>query len=147
MRALSPLLMALGLAATGACFTPVDDSACRTDGDCAGAVCSNIGECAGATYKLRVAWTLRGATANTPGACDGIDELDVIVSDPSLGAEYSNRPVRCTIGSMLFDKLPLSFGTVAVVAYGLGGEVVTSAVGSTDPDTGQLLQVDLDLRF
>ena len=146
MRAplLAPLSLAMALAGLAACFEPVDGGACRRDSDCPGAVCSNVGECASATYRLRVGWTVRGATANTPGACDGVAELELIVSDPSMGQQWSVRPVRCSIGSLLFDKLPLAYGTVAVTAYGERGETLTSVGGSTDPETGR---VDVDLRF
>lgn len=133
----------VGAGALAGCFEPIDGGACRSDRDCSEAVCSNVGECASATYRLRVAWTLRGATANTPGACDGISELEIVVSDPSTGMEFSVRPVPCAIGSFLFDKMPPGYGAVAVNAFGSGGQLVSTGRGSTDPSVGA---VNVDLR-
>lgn len=147
MRARHPMVavggaLALGLAVAG-CFEPVDTVTCRRDRDCPEAVCTNVGECAATTYPLRVGWTLRGATANQPGACDRVDELEVVLQDPSTGMDFSVRPVPCGIGSMLFDKLPLGYGTATVTAYGTRGEYLSSATGSTDPSVGAIM---VDLR-
>lgn len=142
----SPVLYLLGaLLATGAaaCFEPADGGACVSDRECSDAVCSNVGECASTTYRLRVAWTLRGAAANTPGACDGVDELEIVVSDPSTGTDHAVRPVPCAIGSFLFDKMPPGYDVVALTAYGPGGVYLTSAGGTPDGTTGV---VQLDLR-
>lgn len=142
MRVLAPAMVA-ALSLAG-CLEPADGGACRRDSDCPGAVCSNVGACASATYQLRVGWTLRGAQANTPGACDGVSELEIIVSDPSIGEQFSVRPVPCGIGSFLFDKMPPSYGTVSVTAYGDRGQALASGGGSTVPSAGR---VDVDLRF
>src|SRR4051812_6316433 len=91
----------LGLGMAG-CFEPADGGECHADRDCTDAVCSNVGECASTTYRLRLSWTLRGAAANAPGACNGVSELEIVVSDPSTSSEFSVRPVPCTIGTFLF---------------------------------------------
>lgn len=135
-------LLVLGLA-LAACFEPADGGSCHSDRDCPDAVCSNVGECASSTYRLRVAWTLRGQTANVPGACDGVAELEIVVSDPSTATDHSVRPVPCAIGSFLFDKMPPGYDVVGVTAYGTGGRYLTSGGGSTDPATGQ---ITIDLR-
>ncbi len=135
-------MLVLGLALTG-CFEPVEGGSCRDDRDCPDAVCSNVGECASATYRLRVAWTLRGAEANLPGACDGVGELEIVVSDPSTASDHSVRPVPCGIGSVLFDKMPPGYDVVALTAYGADGRYLTSGGGTADDATGQ---VRIDLR-
>lgn len=145
---LAPVIAAIGLAGLsgmtlGGCFTPADDGACRRDRDCGDAVCSNVGECASVTYELRIGWTLHGATANQPGACDRVAELELIVSDPSTGEEFAFRPVPCGIGSYFLDKMPPAYSAVVLTAYGAGGDPLTSAAGSTDPAVGV---VNLDLR-
>ena len=127
----------------GGCFEPIDSGACHTDRDCSGAVCSNVGECAPSTYRLRIEWTLRGAQANQPGACSGVSELAIVVSDPSTGLEFGIQPVPCEIGSFLLDKMPPSYTTVAVSAYDVRGDLMTSSGGVTDPSDGT---VTVDLR-
>ena len=134
------VVVASGLAG---CFAPVDGGACHADRDCPDAVCSNVGECASQTYRLRVAWTLRGLTANQPGACDGVAELEIVVTDPATGMDFGVRPVPCTIGSELFDKMPQAYGTVSVIAYGAGGQELARDGGTADPRTGT---VTVDLR-
>lgn len=133
----------LGAVGLAGCFEPIDGGACHGDRDCPEAVCSNVGECAAVTYRLRVAWTLRGATANTAGACDRVSELEIVVSDASTGQDWSVRPVPCAIGSFLFDKMPWGYGTATVIAYGDRGQPLATAGGSTDPQTG-VINVDLD---
>lgn len=142
MRDLATASLALGALGLAGCFAPIDGGACHRDRDCPEAVCSNVGECASSTYRLRVAWTLRGATADQPGACTGIGELEIVVSDPSVGQDWSVRPVPCSIGSFLFDKMPAGYGSATVNAYGASGELLTSAGGSTDPSVG-VINVDL----
>jgi hypothetical protein len=135
-------MASLAAVALAACFEPIDGGNCRSDRDCPDAVCSNVGECATATYRLRVAWTLDGATANQPGACDGVSELEVLVADGSTGEEFSTRPVPCAIGSILFDRMPSGYRSATVNAYGTRGELLDSARGSTDPSIGAI-SVDL----
>lgn len=145
-RVRSPLLAAAAVALAGGlagCFAPVDGGSCHADRDCSDAVCSNVGECASQTYHLQVRWTLRGLTANQPRACDRVAELEIVVTDPGTGLDFSWRPVPCAIGSELFDKMPPAYNVVAVVAYGAGGQELTQGGGTADPATGT---VSVDLR-
>ena len=143
MRASLLAVAALGLTGLSGCFAPIDSGACHDDGDCSGAVCSAVGECAATTYRLRVQWTLRGAQANQPGACDGVAELQIVMSDPSTGLEFGVRPVPCSIGSFSLDKMPPSYNAVSVQAYDARGDLMTSSGGSIDPSTGTVV---VDLR-
>src|SRR5262245_42683979 len=120
MRALAALL-----AVVPACFTPIDDPACRTDSDCSGAVCTRVGECASQSYALRVRWTVGGQDPSATGACAGISELEVAVTDPSQGEAHAVRPVPCMTGSFFYDKLPLGYTDVMVTAFDLRGSFLT----------------------
>lgn len=139
MRAALALATAVALAG---CFTAVDGASCRVDDDCPGATCTRVGECASDTYALRITWTVRGQPANTPGACDGIGELQVAIEDPSTGGEHALRPVPCAAGSFFFDKLPLGYTAVTVTAYSGRGGFLTSTRGSAIGSEGTV-SVDL----
>ncbi|HVV81523.1 MAG TPA: hypothetical protein VHE35_00545 [Kofleriaceae bacterium] len=142
-RVLALCLLAGVVGGVGGCFEPADGGSCHNDSDCSDAVCSNVGECASQTYRLRVSWTVRGAQANAPGACDGVSELELVVSDTASGQEFSVSPVPCAIGTFLFDKMPPAYGTVAVNAYGPGGIFLTTAGGTADPAQGTIA-IDLE---
>lgn len=142
MRAL--VLAACLATGAAACFTPIEGSECRSDGDCAGATCTRIGECAESPYALRVSWTLHGEAANVAGACTGVSELEIQIADPSLDKAYAVRPVPCTTGSFFYDKLPLGYTDVVVTAFDSRGNFLTATRGTAVGANGL---VSLDLSF
>ena len=129
-------IAAIGLATavlgSAGCFTSAGDETCRTDRDCGDLVCTRVGECAsnGAVYALRVEWTVRGQTTDAAGACDGVGDLELAISDPTTGGQHAVRPVPCIAGSFFFDKLPVGYTEVTVTAYSAGGSFLDSSRGS-----------------
>ena len=121
---------------SAACFSSVADESCRTDRDCGDLVCTRVGECASSSsvYALRVEWTVHGLATDAVGACDGVGDLELAISDPTTGGQHAVRPVPCAAGSFFFDKLPVGYTEVTVTAYGTGGSYLdssrASAIGS-----------------
>lgn len=136
-------IAAAGIAGAG-CFAPLDDGgSCRTDGDCPDTTCTRVGACASETYALRIQWTVRGAAPNVAGACDGIGELEVSISDRATGRAHAVRPVPCGSGSFFYDKLPLGYTEVSLTAYSARGGFLTSTHGSA-VGAGGTVTLDLD---
>lgn len=132
MRAAAALTLLLCLGA--GCFTSASPEECRVDAECGGLVCTRVGECAAETRTMRIEWTVRGLTTDQTGACTGIGELEVMVSDPTIGADHVLRPVPCGVGSFYFDKLPLGYTVATVSAYATDGALLDSERGTVDGD-------------
>lgn len=136
-------LAAATIAGAAGCFAPAEGSSCRADSDCPDTTCTRVGECASETYALRIQWTIRGQAANVAGACDGVGELEVGVSDPATGGDHAVRPVPCGAGSFFYDKLPLGYTEVALSAYSPRGGFLTSTHASAVGSDG-VVTIDLD---
>ncbi len=131
MRAAVLAVMCLALAA---CWAETGgDAECRIDRDCAdGTVCTRVGTCEAPedVYGLRIEWTVRGLTTDDPAACTGIAQLEVGVADPRSGLTHRVAPVPCAPGSFFYDKLPLGYTEVTVIAYSAGGSTLDVALAS-----------------
>jgi hypothetical protein len=93
---------------------------CRIDRDCNDdTVCSRVGSCESSSdlYALRIEWTVHGLTTDQAGACNGISELEIGVTDPSTTRRHRVSPVPCAAGSFFYDKLPIGYTEVEVWAY------------------------------
>ncbi len=127
------LVGVLAVTAAG-CFTSAGGDECRIDSDCGGLTCTRVGACAAETRTMRIEWTVQGLTTDQPGACVGVSELDVTVSDPTTGETFTVRPVPCAVGSFFFDKLPLGFTEATVSAYGSSGAALDTERGVVSSD-------------
>lgn len=132
MRAFGLVLAAL----LPACSSSTDTSDCLSDRDCSGLVCTRVGQCASESdvYALRIEWTVHGLTTDDVTACADVGELELAIEDPTSGDVHAVRPVPCATGLFTFDKLPLSFTEVTLLAYSPGGAFLdrarASAVGA-----------------
>lgn len=140
-RRLALLLLALVLASS--CL-PVRDE-CSQDSDCGAGECTRTGECvtSGGLLSARIFWTLNGAPPDQ-SSCVSIDELSVTFIDDETEDNTSFRPVTCTLGQILFDRMAARFDRVRLSARGVDGDFLDSATGSLDEPVNEFT---FDLTF
>lgn len=145
MRA-RPLLWLLLAAAQAGCLAGEGET-CSTDADCAAdGECTRTGECVpdGAALRVVVRWTVNGQAPapGQPEVCAGIGELEVRFLDPGEEAE-TYRPVPCSLGQVVYDKMPPRFESVEVLAHDADGREVDSVEVPLSPSGETTVDVDL----
>ena len=106
---------------------------CGQDSDCGQGACTRTGECvaSGDLVSARIFWTLNGQPPDQ-ATCASVDELSVSFLDDQTENNTSFRPITCTLGQILFDRMAGRFDRIRLSAHGRRGEILDSAIGSLD---------------
>jgi hypothetical protein len=89
-------------------------------------------------------WTVAGLapTPARPEPCSPIHELEIRFHDPG-GWPEEYRPVPCSLGQAVYDKMPPRFHSVELRAYDRGGDLLDAAEEPLAPSGETALLIDL----
>lgn len=105
---------------------------CESDADCGGELCARNGECASAVLFVRAVWTV-GGQPPTDASCAAHPWLRVTFEDIDYDEKLTYEPIRCTLGQITFDRMPIRFDAVEIQARDAGGALVTSHRSAIEP--------------
>lgn len=116
---------------------------CEADEDCR-FVCGHHQRCLdeGEALSVLVRWTLSGNEANRT-SCASIAGLEVTFSDLQ-GSNLRYSGVTCSLGQILYPKLPQSVHQLALRSYDASGATLNQEIVDVDGRQGELtLTLDL----
>jgi hypothetical protein len=117
---------------------------CESDADCNGDLCARSGECTSELVFVRASWTVRGQPP-TEASCAAHPWLSLTFEDDDFGDGLTYEPIRCTLGRITFDRMPIRYDQVVLVAEDVNGAVVTSRRSAIEPP-GLMITWDLDAQ-
>jgi len=117
---------ALAILALAAC-DGMKGTPCHVDSMCGGDVCSNTEVCESSDnlQQVKVQWTVNGAPASSAN-CAPSPTLTIMVVDHTYGTDDYGLatawgPVACTEGGYAFNRLPVDYDIVELMADSAGG--------------------------
>lgn len=132
-------LVAVPIAVAGGCL--IGGGRCESDTDCDGALCARNGECTSELVFVQVRWTVDGQPP-TEASCAAHPWLSVTFEDRDFEDALTYEPIRCTLGQISFDRMPIRYDAVELQARDGDGALVTSRRSEIEPPG---LTIDWDL--
>lgn len=135
------VLALLGVLAANAGCAPLY---CERDSDCGSQVCTHTRECVAPDQvrSIRLSWTLYELPPDE-SLCEalGVTAMRVTFQDSAAWEAQSYEPVPCELGQVYFNRLPLRFTLVEIVALGGGLILESRLLDMQGPET--IVTVDL----